>query len=697
MRALLPPTSPRTDILEAEMLPRKRACFDTLVHGLEIRESSATGAARQLRPALEVDIRHDRVEGMGYGIIDTWDEIVETMIEIALTTLKGVNQRVTKLATTTREATYARRAWAGSEDKSAAIEAHIRTLEAHARDPKPQEEPAEAGSSSERDADMSKNFDDHNDSRTGERRQVSTIRECTYTDFLKCQPMNFKGTKEVISLTQWAVGHDVAYEMPWKTLKKMMTYKYCPISKIKKLETKISNLKVKGTDVMSYNQHFQELVLMCDRMFPEESNVVEKYVGGLPDMIHGSMKASKPKIMQEAIEFATGLMDKKIHTIVERQANNKQKFEDTLQNNQNQQQPFKRNNVAQAYIAGPGEKKPYKGSKPLCPKCNYHHDGSCVTKCTNCKRIGHLARDCKSWPDAANNNQRAQGINQRVFTYFECGVQSHFRNDCLKLKNGNQGNRTGNGNAVARAYAVGSAETNLNSNVVMVKNCYPLPKIDDVFDQLQGSSVYSKIDLRLGYHQLRVREEDIPKTAFRTRYGHYQLEVMPFGLTNAPPVFMDLMNRRKQEHEEHLKLILKFLKKEQLFIEGFSKIAKSMTKLSQIKVKFDWGDKEEVAFQNIKQKLCSARILALPEGSEDFIVYCDASIKGLGDVLMQREKVIAYTSRQLKIHENNYTTHDLELGGVVFALKIWRHYLTGQKVPCSPTTRVYNTSLIRRN
>ncbi|GKD90974.1 putative reverse transcriptase domain-containing protein, partial [Tanacetum coccineum] len=115
------------------------------------------------------------------------------------------------------------------------------------------------------------------------------------------------------------------------------------------------------------------------------------------------------------------------------------------------------------------------------------------------------------------------------------------------------------------------------------------------------------------------------------------------------------------------------------FIEGFSKIAKPMTKLTQKKVKFEWGDKQETAFQLIKQKLCSAPILALPEGSEDFIVYCDASKKGLGAVLMQREKVIAYASRQLKIHEKNYTTHDLELGAVVFALKIWRHYLYGTK------------------
>ncbi|GJU99196.1 putative reverse transcriptase domain-containing protein [Tanacetum coccineum] len=268
-------------------------------------------------------------------------------------------------------------------------------------------------------------------------------------------------------------------------------------------------------------------------------------------------------------------------------------------------------------------------------------------------------------------------------------------------------------------------------NKLTMKNRYPHPRIDDLFDQFQGSSVYSKIDLRSGYHQLRVREEDIQKTAFRIHYGHYEFQVMPFGLTNAPAIFMDLMNwvckpyldkfvivfidniliysKNKQEHEEHLKLILELLKKEELyakfpsihvdpakiesvkdwaslkspmeirqflglvgyyrrFIEGFSKITKPLTKLTQKKVKFVWGDKQEAAFQLLKQKLYSAPILALPEGSEDFIAYCDASKKVLGAVLMQREKVIAYASRQLKIHEKNYTTHDLELGAVVFAL-----------------------------
>ncbi|GKB78883.1 putative reverse transcriptase domain-containing protein, partial [Tanacetum coccineum] len=170
--------------------------------------------------------------------------------------------------------------------------------------------------------------------------------------------------------------------------------------------------------------------------------------------------------------------------------------------------------------------------------------------------------------------------------------------------------------------------------------------IDDLFDQLQGSRVYSKIDLRSGYHQLRVQEEDIPKTVFRTRYGHYD----------------------EEEHAEHLKLILELLKKEELslslagyyrrFIEGFSKIAKPMMKLTQKNVKF-WSEKEKDAFQLLKQKLCSTPILALPECSENFMVYCDAYRKGLGAVLMQREKDISYASCQLKIHEKNYTTHDL--------------------------------------
>ncbi|GJS22147.1 putative reverse transcriptase domain-containing protein [Tanacetum coccineum] len=298
-------------------------------------------------------------------------------------------------------------------------------------------------------------------------------------------------------------------------------------------------------------------------------------------------------------------------------------------------------------------------------------------------------------------------------------------------------------------------------NKLTIKNRYPLPRIDDLFDQLQGACCFSKIDLRSGYHQLRVRDEDIPKTAFRTRYGHFEFTVMPYGLTNAPVVFMDLMNcvckpylekfvivfiddiliysKSEEEHEAHLKTILDLLKEEKLyakfskcefwlkevqflghvvnrdgihvdpskvesvknwktpespteirsflglagyyrrFIENFSKIAKPLTLLTQKNKAYVWGDKQEESFRILKEKLCNAPVLALPDGPNDFVVYCDASNQGFGCVLMQRGKVIAYASRQLKIHEKNYTTHDLELGAVVFALKTWRHYLYGTK------------------
>ncbi|GKC79631.1 putative reverse transcriptase domain-containing protein [Tanacetum coccineum] len=181
----------------------------------------------------------------------------------------------------------------------------------------------------------------------------------------------------------------------------------------------------------------------------------------------------------------------------------------------------------------------------------------------------------------------------------------------------------------------------------------PAKIIDDLFDQLQGLRVYSKIDLTSGYHQLRVHEEDIPKTAFRTCYGHYEFQVMPFGLTNASA----------KGHEGDLKLILRLLKKEEMY----AKFSRPITKLTQKSVKFGWREKAEAAFHLLKQKLCSVPILAIPKGSENFVVYCDASHKGLGEVLMQKEKVIAYASRQLKIlsaqsearKEGNFINEDL--------------------------------------
>ncbi|GJZ22298.1 putative reverse transcriptase domain-containing protein [Tanacetum coccineum] len=239
-------------------------------------------------------------------------------------------------------------------------------------------------------------------------------------------------------------------------------------------------------------------------------------------------------------------------------------------------------------------------------------------------------------------------------------------------------------------------------NKLTVMNRFPLLRINDLFDQLQGSSVYSKMDLRSRYHLLRIKEEDILITAFRTRYGHFEFHVMQFGLTNVPAMFMDLMNRvckpcldqfvivfiddilvyfkDDEEHRKHLKIILVLLKKESGVHVDPAKIeAIKSWAASKTPTEYEWGNEEEEAFQTLKQKLCSAPILASPEGTKDFVVYCDASLKGYGAVLMQREKVITYASRQLNVHEENYTTHDLELGAVVFALRLWRHYLYGTK------------------
>ncbi|GKA54516.1 reverse transcriptase domain-containing protein [Tanacetum coccineum] len=242
-----------------------------------------------------------------------------------------------------------------------------------------------------------------------------------------------------------------------------MTDKYCPRNEMKKLEAELWNLKVIGTDVVKYNQRFQELALLCVRMFPEEADKIERYVGGLPDMIHGNIVASKPKTMQEAIEMATELMDKRVSTIAERQAENKRKLESTSRNNQNQQQQQnKRQNTGRAYTAGSGDKKSYGGSRPLCPKCNYHHDGPCAPKCYKCNKYGHIARDCRGTGNANNNNnQKGTGSGQKP-TCFECGAQGHYKKECPRLKNnkGNRGNQAGNDRAPAKVYVVGNAGAN---------------------------------------------------------------------------------------------------------------------------------------------------------------------------------------------------------------------------------------------
>nr|GFA06457.1 putative reverse transcriptase domain-containing protein [Tanacetum cinerariifolium] len=340
-------------------------------------------------------------------------------------------------------------------------------------------------------------------------------------------------------------------------------------------------------------------------------------------------------------------------------ASNKRKWESNHNGSLSQQN--KGHKVPRAHTAWPINKKAYAGSLPLCNQCKSHHNGLCTIKCGNYKKVPGAA-------PVARAPYRLAPSGMKGFSEQQKGLSD-------------------------KGF-IRPSSSPWGAPVLFVKRR---------MDRSGWSSVYSKIDLRSGYHQLRIRGEDIPKTAFRTHYGHYEFQVMPFGLTNAPAVFMDFVNwvcepyldkfviffiddiliysKNEKEHEEHIKAILELLKKEELyakfskywaslkspteirqfiglpeyyrrFIEGFSKIAKPMTKLTQKKVKFEWGNKQEAAFQLLRQKLCSAPILALPEGSEDFI---------------------------LKIHEKNYMTHELELGAVVFALKIWRPYLYGTK------------------
>ncbi|GJZ02384.1 putative reverse transcriptase domain-containing protein [Tanacetum coccineum] len=629
------------------------------------------------------------------------------------------------------------------------------------------------------------------------------------------------------TLTWWnshkrTIRIEAAYAMSWTELMKLMTELYYLRNEIQKMETE---------------------------MVPSEEDKVERFVGGFPGQ-----------------------------------------------------------NMARAYTARNNEKKGYVGSLPYYNKCKLHHAGPCIVRCGNCKRVGHMTRDCKV--TVTLNTQRALVGNQSGIVCYNCGRPGHFRKDCPKLRNLNCGNKTGNKNgnktknqtggneATARVYAIGGGGgANPDSNVVMgtfllnnyyasmlfdsgpdrsfvlstfsalldvepstldtsyvieladgrisktnvvLKGCtlgllghsydidlmpvepgsfdiiigmdwlakyhmliicdekvvripyedevliirvqvtskkiedkleekrledvpivreflevfledfprltlarqvefqidlvpgaapitrapyrlepakmqelssqlqelsekgfirpssspwgalnrYLLPRINDLFDQLQWSKVYSKIDLRFGYHQLRVREEYIPKKAFRTRYGHYKFQLMPFGLTNPPTIFMNLMNqvckpyldifvivfindiliysKSRKEHEGHLKLILRLLKKEELYAK-FSKCEFWLPKVQFLGHVIDSEGihvdpakiEAEAAFQLLKQKLYSVSILALPKGSENFVVYCDASHKGLDAVLMQKEKILSAQSEARK--EENFINKDLHV------------------------------------
>ncbi|GJV19954.1 putative reverse transcriptase domain-containing protein [Tanacetum coccineum] len=586
--------------------------------------------------------------------------------------------------------------------------------------------------------------------------EAPVARQCSYKEFMSCQPINFKGTEGAVRLIRWfertesvftrsnctedckvkfatgtlteealswwnsfsqPIGIEEAYKITWVEFKKLLIKKYCPQTEVQKMEDEFYHLTVKGNDLKTYVRRFQELETLCPTMVPGSEKMIEVFIRGLPQNIKGNVTASKSQTLEEAFNIAQRLMDQVGH-------------------------------LTKNYRS----KEPATGSNML----------PVTVTCHACGEKGHYANQCRK---TTNNNAQADKSFGATLTL----LNQPFKIDLMPIKLGSFDIVIGmdwlskyHARIICEEkviYIPINDETLIIREDILVVREFPevfpedlpgLPpvrQIEVLSDQvlrlgeflsylskrktdLSGcSSVYSKIDLRLCYHQLRVRDKDIPKTAFRTRYGHYEFQVMPFRLTNAPIVFMDLMNRvckpyldkfvivfiddiliysrNKEEHANHLRIILELLKKEKLYAK-FSKcdfwirimqflghlidsqglhvdpakievIEKSLAKLTQKSKKYIRGKDQESAFQLLKQNLCEAPILALPEGNDNFIVYSDASHQGLGAVLMQKEKVIAYASRQLKPNEENYTTHDLELGAVVFTLKIWRHYLYGTK------------------
>nr|GEZ53801.1 hypothetical protein [Tanacetum cinerariifolium] len=486
----LPNTNHRVDVPEAVLSPRKRLCI-ALGLRFEVEESSSTAVARSTKGfradygfvgTLDVKIRRNPDREVGYEITNVWVDPAEATEEIPLTTLAEFSQRVIDFVTNVsstcyaeidttmptllyllREARVAQEAWAQFMNAShrkmpprkaprtrttlvtttattLMTDAAIRALISQGK--------ADALAKHEIQRNNNLNGDGSQGSGSSIVRPVRPTRECTYTDFLKCQPMNFKGTKGVVGLTQWfekietvlnisnyavenqvkfttytihgvaltwskshvkTVGHDTTYGMPWNTLMKMMNAKYRPQNKIKKLEMEIWELKVKGTDLESYTQRFQELALLCGRMFPEESDKVKKYVGGLPDIIHGRVMASKQKTMHDAIEFPTELMDNKIRTYVAR-------------------------------------------NESMVDLCQNVPNATTIIM-VRVHRSATSAARLATWPV--------------IVGVLAMPTPGHFKRECPKLKNNNnRGNQGGNVNAPTKVYAVGNAGTIQDSNVV---------------------------------------------------------------------------------------------------------------------------------------------------------------------------------------------------------------------------------------
>nr|GEU94841.1 hypothetical protein [Tanacetum cinerariifolium] len=464
-----PPVDRKDDILETEMPPRKRSCVFALGSRYKIRESSTArttggrGIDYGFVSTLDAEARQRGIGEVRYGIRDTWVDLEEAVPEIALMTLGDVNTRaVYSKLQTHREHVYA---------YEFQLHAHQTQLQLQGTLIQIQHQMVETlqvmGDMRREMGDMQAELlalqeDGSHSSHGDNRRNVQTVRPCFYADFMKCQPLNLKGTKGVVGLTWWIEkmepvfnisGCDIENQVKFATctlLGVALTWwndKYCPQGDIKKLEIELWILKVKGNNVPTYTEPFQELTLICTKFFANETKKIDKYTSELPDNIYGSIKSSRPKTLDETIELANDFMGQKLSTYAERQTDNKMKDDDSSRNNHgHQQQPAKRQNVAKVYNMGSGERKPYGGNFPSAPSAIFTT----------------MTRVLRSATSATRANPKGNGC-------FECGVPGHFKKDCPKLKNKDRGNVNAQGwvYAVGNAKKKGNASRDPDSNVVM--------------------------------------------------------------------------------------------------------------------------------------------------------------------------------------------------------------------------------------